>query len=829
MSFLRLKKALKDHSGSGMVVVLVTSFFIILLATTLLYAVLSSYYVRSSERRSNTNFDSADAGMDQIRAGLQEAVSDAVGEGYDYVLKNYSNGSPSDLFKNEYLKAIRSWSKNVNTATGMNEQKLFHTASGTTASGRVSDYNIDVLNSFLGKKVSGASYELTSDEPGSLGSGWGRATEDPDGNIVLKGIHLKFTNKGYETNITSDISLAMPDTGSMSSLNDANLNEYVIVADKGLNIQSPSACKIDGHMYTGEVNIGTQTNGSANGSLVINSGESLIVGQTKEFGPDGKANGKTTTGSVNLFGRMKYENNNSSKISEPGLTMENGSTLWAHDINVAGSSFNMEKSDSSKVYVADDLDIGRNAKVKLSGSYTGFGSEDNVSDPDAKAGSSSSILFSSTSKEDKSNLNLKDLKNLTLAGRSFVELNKKNTLSSNEVGMGSSITARNEQLCYLIPSDLMGDPYTNPAVVRTSTSDDGKISVVNGTTSMSLAAYIDSLKDAIKENLKPNGSSELIYNCGIKDKSNIKVLAYPVNGQSQYVLYAFMDFPTRADANKYFKSLFESNGSTISDYISQYVDLETATGSSTVMDTAGTSLENTGSDLALAVGQSSDQKAADPNNKTPLTSPDTFKNLSTTYDLYSNSMTTKTVEDTTPFNYYIDKDRLDALLDPNGSSKYKFSDGTNYRKGRINVDAVDAKGNKITVPISDIQTQNEHGSCTYRELSYYSQDDYSLIVAKGNYSLHGSDKRHIFIVDGDVYIDNLDQQKGLIMCTGKIYANTGFTFKVFKEVDNGWTHVTLLQNFGQGIWKGGTSVYDTSGDWTSADLVTYQNWKKNKD
>ena len=73
MSFLRLKKALKDHSGSGMVVVLVTSFFIILLATTLLYAVLSSYYVRSSERRSNTNFDSADAGMDQIRAGLQEA------------------------------------------------------------------------------------------------------------------------------------------------------------------------------------------------------------------------------------------------------------------------------------------------------------------------------------------------------------------------------------------------------------------------------------------------------------------------------------------------------------------------------------------------------------------------------------------------------------------------------------------------------------------------------------------------------------------------------------------------------------------------------------
>lgn len=823
MSFLRLKKALKDHSGSGMVVVLVTSFFIILLATTLLYAVLSSYYVRSSERRSNTNFDSADAGMDQIRAGLQEAVSDAVGEGYDYVLKNYSNGSPSDLFKNEYLKAIRSWSKNVNTATGMLNQNLFHTASGT-----VSDYNIDVLNSFLGKKVSGASYELTSDDPGSSGSGWGRATEDPDGNIVLKGIHLKFTNKGYETNITSDISLAMPDTGSMSSLNDANLNEYVIVADKGLNIQSPSPCYVNGHMYAGEVNIGSQNTGSANGSLVINSGESLIVGQTKEFGPDGKANGKTTTGSVNLFGRMKYENNNSSKISEPGLTMENGSTLWAHDINVAGSSFNMEKSDSSKVYVADDLDIGRNAKVKLSGSYTGFGSEDNVSDPDAKAGSSSSILFSSTSKEDKSKLDLTDLKNLTLAGRSFVELKKKNTLSSNEVGMGSSITARNEQLCYLIPSDLMGDPYTNPAVVNTSTGADGKISVVNGTTSMSLAAYIDSLKDAIKNNLKPNGSSELIYNCGIKDKSNIKVLAYPVNGQSQYVLYAFMDFPSRADANKYFKSLFESNSSNISDYISQYVDLETNTGSSTVMDTAGTSLENTGSDLA--VGQSSDQKAADPNNKTPLTSADTFKNLSTTYDLYSNSMTTKTVEDTTPFNYYIDKDRLDALLNKSGSSKYKFSDGSNYRDGSINVDAVDAKGNNIKVPISAIQTQNEHGNgCTFRELSYDSQDDYSLVVAKGDYTIHSSKNKHIFIVDGDVYINNHDVPKGLIMCTGKIYSNIPFTFDVFKDDDHGWTHVTLLQNFGQGIWKGGTSVYDTSGDWTSADLVTYQNWKKNKD
>ncbi len=825
MSFLRLKKALKDHSGSGMVVVLVTSFFIILLATTLLYAVLSSYYVRSSERRSNTNFDSADAGMDQIRAGLQEAVSDAVGEGYDYVLKNYSNGSPADLFKNEYLNALHNWSKNVNTATGMKNQNLFNTASD-----RVSDYNIDVLNSFLGKKVSGASYELTSVNPGSSGSGWGQATEDDDGNIVLKGIHLKFINKGYETNITSDISLAMPDTGSMSSLNDANLNEYVIVADKGLNIQSPSPCEIDGHMYTGEVNIGRQNQGDAKGSLVINSGESLIVGQTKEFRSDGTVEG-TTTGSVNLFGRMKYENNSIIGNSEPdpGLTMNNGSTLWAHDINVAGSSFNMEKSDSSKVYVADDLDIGRNAKVKLSGSYTGFGSEDNVSKPtDAKAGSSSSILFSSTSKGDKSKLDLTDLKNLTLAGRSFVELNKKNTLSSNEVGMGSSITARNEQLCYLIPSDLMGDPYTNPAVVNTSTGADGKISVVNGTTSMSLAAYIDSLKDAIKNNLKPDGSSELIYNCGITDKSNIKVLAYPVNGQSQYVLYAFMDFPTRADANKYFKSLFESNGSKISDYISQYVNLETNTGSTTVMDTAGTSLEYTGSDLA--VGQSSDQKAADPNNKTPLTSPDTFKNLSTTYDLYSNSMTTKTVEDTTPFNYYIDIDRLNALLDPDGSSKYKFSDGTNYRDGNIQVDAVDAKGNKIEVPISAIQTQSEHGRrCTYRELSYYSQSNYSLIVAKGDYTMHGSDKQHIFIVDGNVYIDNHDVRHGLIMCTGKIYANSDFKFDVFNDDSMGWTHVTLLQNFGQGIWKGGTSVYDTSGDWTSADLVTYQNWKKNKD
>lgn len=824
MSFLRLKKALKDHSGSGMVVVLVTSFFIILLATTLLYAVLSSYYVRSSERRSNTNFDSADAGMDQIRAGLQEAVSDAVGEGYDYVLKNYSNGSPSDLFKNEYLNAIRSWSKNVNTATGMKKQNLFNTASGT-----VSDYNIDVLKSFLGKKVSGASYELTSEDSGSSGSGWGRATEDADGNIVLKGIHLKFTNKGYETNITSDISLAMPDTGSMSSLNDANLNEYVIVADKGLNIQSPSPCEIDGHMYTGEVNIGTQTNGSAKGSLVINSGESLIVGQTKEFGSDGKATGKTTTGSVNLFGRMKYENNSIIDKSEPGLTMNDGSTLWAHDINVAGSSFNMLKSDSSKVYVADDLDIGRNAKVKLSGSYTGFGSEDNVSDPDAaKAGSSSSILFSSTSKGDKSKLDLTDLKNLTLAGRSFVELNKKNTLSSNEVGMGSSITARNEQLCYLIPSDLMGDPYTNPAVVNTSTGADGKISVVNGTSSISLATYIDSLKEAIKNNLKPDGSSELIYNCGIQDKSNIKVLAYPVNGQNQYVLYAFMNFPKRADANKYFKSLFESNGSKISDYISQYVELETATGSSTVMDTAGTSLENTGSDLA--VGQSSDQKAADPNNKTPLTSPDTFKNLSTTYDLYSNSMTTKTVEDTTPFNYYIDIDRLHALLNKSGSSKYKFSDGSNYRDGSINVDAVDAKGNKIKVPISAIQTQSESGKgCTYRELSYKDQADYSLVVAKGDYSMHESATKHIFIVDGNVYINNHDVQEGLIMCTGKIYANSDFKFDVFNDDSMGWTHVTLLQNFGQGIWRGGTSVYDTSGDWTSADLVTYQNWKKNKD
>ncbi len=80
------KKALRGNSGAGLLVVVITALVVLLLGSALLYASYNVYVLRLTQRKSETNFTSADAGMEEIRAGLQGVSSDAIGAGYDNVI-----------------------------------------------------------------------------------------------------------------------------------------------------------------------------------------------------------------------------------------------------------------------------------------------------------------------------------------------------------------------------------------------------------------------------------------------------------------------------------------------------------------------------------------------------------------------------------------------------------------------------------------------------------------------------------------------------------------------------------------------------------------------
>ncbi|MEG0035773.1 MAG: hypothetical protein RR743_03845, partial [Oscillospiraceae bacterium] len=80
----------RRNRGSAIITVVVAMLFVVAIATSLLFAAYTGYRVTLTERGDKKNFYSAAAAMDEIRAGLQTAVSDAIDEAYTKTMTEYA-------------------------------------------------------------------------------------------------------------------------------------------------------------------------------------------------------------------------------------------------------------------------------------------------------------------------------------------------------------------------------------------------------------------------------------------------------------------------------------------------------------------------------------------------------------------------------------------------------------------------------------------------------------------------------------------------------------------------------------------------------------------
>ena len=191
------KKALRGNSGAGLLVVVITALVVLLLGSALLYASYNVYVLRLTQRKSETNFTSADAGMEEIRAGLQGVSSDAIGAGYDNVIANYTSGATEETFRDGYFKCLFNWQDENNV-------KLFTGSSPKS----ISSYNVEVLKGFLAPVPGTAEYTLTSDGPDGTTGTVEQSTDN--GTLTLKNLKLTYIRNGYETTISTDLYLAVP-------------------------------------------------------------------------------------------------------------------------------------------------------------------------------------------------------------------------------------------------------------------------------------------------------------------------------------------------------------------------------------------------------------------------------------------------------------------------------------------------------------------------------------------------------------------------------------------------------------------------------------------
>jgi hypothetical protein len=307
----------RDNRGSTIIVVLVTMTFLTVLASVLLYLSTVNLQMKKLDKAGKVNFYGAEAIMNELRAGVQEAVSDAIKEAYTEVLDNYK----SNLSEDEQRQQLREFRDLF-----FNEvSKALFSPSGTEYI-----YQTDVLKALVSKpqtdfEISGSQVVRELDADSRIIS------------FILKDVTVRYTAKSYETTISSDIRIDAPvlPYTVITSIQTA-IPDFAIVA-KGSLWQPPGhgTVSISGNVYARDLTVGGNYD-------VFN------VQNAAYFVLDGPV---TVDGGTLSFNAL--------------------SSLWATDIKLY---LNGSIGIGGDAYISNDLNLyGSETSAVLSGRYFGYG------------------------------------------------------------------------------------------------------------------------------------------------------------------------------------------------------------------------------------------------------------------------------------------------------------------------------------------------------------------------------------------------------------------------------------------------------------------------
>ena len=467
-----------DNKGSAMVVVIIAMAFIGILASVLMYMSLLNYQMKVNNLKAKDNFYSAETVLDEIRTAMGERVSASVGSAYELVLKNYEATSAEEKqnkLRYYFLKNMQDYyavtgSMNINN---YDLTKLFNSLSSEIKRGTVletlNDSGEVVYRMALDSSGSLKVYVMTTD-PVTGNKERVETTDIPTGRFQLYtdglsfcGLKVTYTDTdGYVSVIQTDIRVKMPDMDFAQAVTLPSITGISMVAQENIqalpsNPALHSTNVIGGSFYAERFIVGSEESGKGNGVTV-------------EW--------KETTGNENEDKRMVMASD--LYLGEGAtLTTDQYGEVWAGSIAMNGGipgntgSNGTLNFQGNNVYVAGDLKMNGERNVftagaqidgEYAGQYIGFGN--------GKGVDSSAILVNGTDTE----IYLNELKNLTLAGNSYISLTKANDGITSEDGvsntgvqdvmMGQSIAVKSDQLAYLVPAQCIGVDASGKTVLN---------------------------------------------------------------------------------------------------------------------------------------------------------------------------------------------------------------------------------------------------------------------------------------------------------------------------------------------------------------------------
>ncbi len=424
-------KLLKDKKGSGIMTVMLAVLFLTAFGSLALYLTYTSFQVATSDRYTKEVTYNANTCMEEVKAGVQDIVSDSIIATYKEVMPNYIEraGDITQDFASSYFKNI------VEAGDG----KIFHNIEATDAQDPDTHEEYKIYSS--GTYIASELESLIKEKRGYTCevASTCNPTDDTEGNaevmyaesdtlkknplgIVLRGIKVTFTGKNNrKASVIADIKIGVPNIGYLlTQYSIKGIPEFTMICTGALEQSATGA------------NNGTVINGSAyTGSIDLSNNAPMLI-----------------TGNATMIckGNIDIKGGNVDSYKTTGrFQVDRDSTLWAGNIEIGNTS---SARLLGSTYNQNDLVFnGYHSYGELAGTYYGFGSDER--NPLV----SSSIISNSIGGE----LNMQFLDQLSLAGVSFITNgDRNNSLDSSDdsdssARMGESLSGKLNQTLYYAP------------------------------------------------------------------------------------------------------------------------------------------------------------------------------------------------------------------------------------------------------------------------------------------------------------------------------------------------------------------------------------------
>jgi len=553
-----MKKIRKNNSGMALVSVIVVIGFIAALVSIVLTTTLVNFKMRAVNERSKDNFYSAEQALDEVNVGLQRFVSDSMSEAYLEVMESYSeyavsesmteaeklavNEKRNELLKVRYYESI--WEK---LQVGDHHDQ----------------YDVNILDDFLKDSTRwhgdaengyGAILVATDAVDDTKETKTGKMLTYEKEGIVLKDFKVYYKDAaGFVSVIKTDIRLAYPEFNFNRSSEVPDIIYYSLIVDEQAVLDCADV-EMTGKVYANQFTV--------NGGKV------------------------KTTGGDDITIKYDLDLKNGTNFTSGDNTI-----LWAKNIVLDSAEATLD----GNINVANDVNLkGNNSKIKISGSFSGFGNST------TNAYKSSSILLNGLN----SSIDVSKVSSLVLGGHTFAATSKaekykeenpdvkysdnaRMKLKADEnpdLFMSESIAPKYNQMLYLVPAKAIGvdkttgvSKYNKNPLTMTEYKD-----IVSNTTTYDEVNTSVSITELAGQDLSQfMASGDMVNRVFVRTSDT-------ANGGG--LVYYYMDFgEDEVKASNYFNLYYANNQESADKYMDFYINqILLPESSASSVDIAGT-------------------------------------------------------------------------------------------------------------------------------------------------------------------------------------------------------------------------------------------------